>query len=125
MAEELRRFGSAGDIEPRVLAERLADELLPGGLVTGGDPNLKNSYVIYTAHWDHFGIGPEVNGDKIYHGAVDNASGSAALLEMARAYKMLRTPPRRRYAIARRGKLGLQTCRAVSVQRPHFATQGR
>jgi Zn-dependent M28 family amino/carboxypeptidase len=63
--------------------------------LTGSDPNLKNSYVIYTAHWDHFGIGPEVNGDKIYHGAVDNASGSAALLEMARAYKALPTPPRR------------------------------
>ena len=63
--------------------------------LAGSDPDLKNSYVIYTAHWDHFGIGPEVNGDKIYHGAVDNASGSAALLEMARAYKALRTPPRR------------------------------
>ena len=63
--------------------------------LTGSDPDLKNSYVIYTAHWDHFGIGPEVNGDKIYHGAVDNASGTAALLEMARAYKSLRTPPRR------------------------------
>ena len=63
--------------------------------LTGSDPDLKNSYVIYTAHWDHFGIGPEVNGDKIYHGAVDNASGSAALLEMARAYKALSTPPRR------------------------------
>jgi Zn-dependent M28 family amino/carboxypeptidase len=63
--------------------------------LTGSDPDLKNSYVIYTAHWDHFGIGPEVNGDKIYHGAVDNASGSAAILEMARAYKALATPPRR------------------------------
>jgi Zn-dependent M28 family amino/carboxypeptidase len=63
--------------------------------VTGSDPDLKNSYVIYTAHWDHFGIGPEVNGDKIYHGAVDNASGSSTLLEMARAYKALPTPPRR------------------------------
>lgn len=63
--------------------------------LTGSDPDLKNSYVIYTAHWDHFGIGPEVNGDKIYHGAVDNASGTAALLEMARAYKALKTPPRR------------------------------
>jgi Zn-dependent M28 family amino/carboxypeptidase len=63
--------------------------------LTGSDPDLKNSYVIYTAHWDHFGIGPEVNGDKIYHGAVDNASGSAALLEMARAYKTLPRPPRR------------------------------
>jgi Zn-dependent M28 family amino/carboxypeptidase len=63
--------------------------------LTGSDPDLKNSYVIYTAHWDHFGIGPEVNGDKIYHGAVDNASGSATLLEMARAYKMLARRPRR------------------------------
>jgi Zn-dependent M28 family amino/carboxypeptidase len=63
--------------------------------ITGSNPDLKNTYVIYTAHWDHFGIGPEVNGDKIYHGAVDNASGTAALLEMARAYKELRTPPSR------------------------------
>jgi Zn-dependent M28 family amino/carboxypeptidase len=63
--------------------------------LAGSDPELKNTYVIYTAHWDHFGIGPEVNGDKIYHGAVDNASGSAALLEIARAYKQLRRPPPR------------------------------
>jgi Zn-dependent M28 family amino/carboxypeptidase len=63
--------------------------------VTGSDPKLKDEYVIYTAHWDHFGIGPEVNGDKIYHGAKDNASGTAALLEMARAYKALPVPPRR------------------------------
>lgn len=63
--------------------------------LTGSDPQLKNSYVIYTAHWDHFGIGPEVNGDRIYHGAVDNASGTAALLEIARAYKQLARPPRR------------------------------
>jgi Zn-dependent M28 family amino/carboxypeptidase len=63
--------------------------------LTGSDPDLKNTYVIYTAHWDHFGIGPPVNGDKIYHGAVDNASGTAALLEMARAYKKLERPPRR------------------------------
>lgn len=63
--------------------------------LTGSDPKLKDSYVIYTAHWDHFGIGPEVNGDRIYHGAVDNASGCAALLEIARAYKQLNPPPRR------------------------------
>src|SRR5580704_636846 len=63
--------------------------------LTGSDPKLKDSYVIYTAHWYHFGIGPEVNGDRIYHGAVDNASGTAALLEIARAYKQLRIPPKR------------------------------
>jgi Zn-dependent M28 family amino/carboxypeptidase len=62
---------------------------------TGGDPALKKEYVIYSAHWDHFGIGPEVKGDKIYHGAADNASGTAALLEIARAYQQLRIPPRR------------------------------
>ena len=63
--------------------------------LTGSDAKLKNQYVVYTAHWDHFGIGPEVNGDKIYHGALDNASGSAALLEIARAYKQLKVPPKR------------------------------
>jgi Zn-dependent M28 family amino/carboxypeptidase len=63
--------------------------------ITGSDPKLKDEYVVYTAHWDHFGIGTEVNGDKIYHGAKDNASGVAALLEVARAYKALRVPPRR------------------------------
>src|SRR5579862_543864 len=59
------------------------------------DPTLKNEYVIYSAHWDHFGIGPEVNGDKIYHGALDNASGSAALMELGRAFASLKTRPKR------------------------------
>lgn len=46
-----------------------------------------NERVIYTAHWDHLGVGlPDAKGDKIYNGAVDNASGSAALIEMARLY---------------------------------------
>ncbi len=61
----------------------------------GSDAKLKSEYVIYTAHWDHFGIGPEVNGDKTYHGAKDNASGVAALIEIARAFKRLKVPPRR------------------------------
>ncbi|HWH52990.1 MAG TPA: M28 family metallopeptidase [Gemmatimonadaceae bacterium] len=55
----------------------------------------KDEYVVYTAHWDHLGIGPKVNGDSIYNGAADNASGSSALLEIAKAYKKLPTPPRR------------------------------
>ena len=63
--------------------------------LAGSDPKLRDQYVVYTAHWDHFGIGPEVNGDKIYHGAKDNASGCAALLELARAYKKLSVPPKR------------------------------
>ena len=62
----------------------------------GSDPKLKDEYVIYTAHWDHLGIGlPNEKGDKIYNGALDNASGCAGLIEIARAFKSLPTPPRR------------------------------
>jgi len=65
------------------------------GKVEGADPKLRDEYVIYTAHWDHLGIGPEVNGDKIYHGALDNASGVAGLLELAEAFTHIQPPPRR------------------------------
>ena len=61
----------------------------------GSDSRRENQYVVYTAHWDHLGIGPEVNGDRIYHGAVDNASGVAGLLELARAFTKVRPAPRR------------------------------
>ena len=61
----------------------------------GSDPQRNNEYVVYTAHWDHFGIGPEVNGDTIYHGAKDNAVGCGGLIEIARAFTQLPTPPRR------------------------------
>jgi len=61
----------------------------------GSDPELKNEYVVYTAHWDHFGIGIKINGDSIYNGAADNASGTAGLLNMAKAFTMLKTPPKR------------------------------
>jgi Zn-dependent M28 family amino/carboxypeptidase len=61
----------------------------------GSDPQLKSESVVYMAHWDHFGIGPEVQGQKIYHGALDNASGTAGLLEIAQAYTKLSPPPRR------------------------------
>ena len=61
----------------------------------GSDPKLKNEYVVYTAHWDHFGVGPAVNGDRIYHGAKDNASGTAGLVEMAHAFTKLAVPPKR------------------------------
>jgi len=66
------------------------------GKLTGSDPALKNEYVIYTAHWDHLGVGiPNEKGDKIYNGAQDNASGTAGLIEIARAFKALPEPPRR------------------------------
>ena len=55
------------------------------GVVRGSDPTLRDEYVSFSAHWDHFGIGPAVNGDSIYNGAMDNASGTADLLAIARA----------------------------------------
>ena len=64
-------------------------------IVPGSDPKLKDEVVIYSAHWDHFGIGAPVNGDNIYNGAIDNATGCAILLEMARAWAALPQKPRR------------------------------
>jgi Zn-dependent M28 family amino/carboxypeptidase len=61
----------------------------------GRDPQLKNEYVIYSAHWDHLGVGPAVNGDRIYNGAVDNAVGTAGIVEIARAFTKLPAPPKR------------------------------
>ncbi len=63
--------------------------------VEGSDPRLKDEYVIYTAHWDHLGIGEPVNGDRIYNGALDNASGTATMLEIARAFRKLQPAPKR------------------------------
>jgi Zn-dependent M28 family amino/carboxypeptidase len=65
------------------------------GKLQGSDPALRNEFVIYTAHWDHFGIGAEVDGDSIYNGALDNATGVGGLIEMARAFTKLQTPPKR------------------------------
>src|SRR5206468_9358277 len=52
--------------------------------VEGSDPQLSKEYVVYSAHWDHFGTGePDAKGDRIYNGAYDNASGVAAVLSIA------------------------------------------
>jgi len=65
------------------------------GKVEGSDPQLKNEAVIFSAHWDHLGIGTPVKGDSIYNGAADNATGCAMILEIARAWAMLPQKPRR------------------------------
>jgi Zn-dependent M28 family amino/carboxypeptidase len=62
--------------------------LLPG-------TDRKDEYIIYTAHWDHFGKGEAINGDSVYNGAADNASGTAALLEIASAFTKLEKKPSR------------------------------
>ena len=65
------------------------------GRVEGSDPKLKAQAVLYTAHWDHLGISAPVNGDKIYNGAVDNATGCGVVLELARAWAALAVKPKR------------------------------
>jgi Zn-dependent M28 family amino/carboxypeptidase len=86
------------------------------GMIEGSDPQLKHQYVLYTAHWDHFGWDPSLPGskhDQIFHGALDNASGVAALLEIAAAFKALPVAPRRSIVFIattaeERGLLGAQ-----------------
>jgi Zn-dependent M28 family amino/carboxypeptidase len=61
----------------------------------GSDPALQKEVVIYTAHWDHLGRDPQRQGDQIFNGAADNASGVAAVLEIARAFTRVQPAPRR------------------------------
>jgi Zn-dependent M28 family amino/carboxypeptidase len=64
-------------------------------ILPGSDPKLRAEYVVFTAHWDHFGIGaPDKSGDTIYNGALDNATGVASVLEIARVLSSLPQPQR-------------------------------
>ena len=65
------------------------------GMYPGSDPKLKDEYVIFSAHLDHVGVGRPVNGDNIYNGAMDNASGIASVLEVARMFKESGARPKR------------------------------
>jgi Zn-dependent M28 family amino/carboxypeptidase len=65
------------------------------GKLEGDDPKLRNEYIIYTAHWDHLGRHPELQGDQIFNGAIDNASGVASVIQLAAAFKKLNPPPKR------------------------------
>ena len=65
------------------------------GKLEGSDPKLNGEYVIYTAHWDHLGQHPELQGDQIFNGAIDNASGVASVIELAGAFSKLNPPPKR------------------------------
>jgi len=65
------------------------------GKLEGSDPQKKNEYLIYSAHWDHLGRDNGLTGDQIYNGALDNASGVASLLEIAQAFTKLPQRPSR------------------------------
>jgi Zn-dependent M28 family amino/carboxypeptidase len=81
-----------GDITTRV--ERIVSKNV-AGIVEGSDPALKSEFVVYTAHWDHLGVGRAVLGDAIYNGAADNATGCGLLLEIARAWAAQAPKPKR------------------------------
>lgn len=65
------------------------------GMIGGSDPELKNTYLIISAHYDHLGIGTPVKGDSIFNGALDNAIGVSVLLELASAFSGLEIKPKR------------------------------
>ncbi|MGK7313045.1 MAG: M28 family peptidase [Candidatus Longimicrobiales bacterium M2_2A_002] len=88
---DLPSHHGAGWVDPRAL--RPPNVV---GLVRGSDAELAGQYVVVTAHYDHVGTGlPDASGDSIFNGADDNASGTAALIEVAEAIAALPTPPRR------------------------------
>lgn len=79
---------------PTTLAKTRSGNVL--AVLPGSDPQLRDQYVVYTAHHDHLGVGdPDAAGDRIYNGARDNAAGVAQVLAIARAYTRLPQPPRR------------------------------
>ncbi|HEX8696182.1 MAG TPA: M28 family peptidase [Longimicrobium sp.] len=101
---ELRRRAGSRDFRPvatgitldvgfRNSVQHLESENVVG-VVRGSDARLRDEYVAFSAHWDHLGIGPKVNGDSIYNGALDNASGVADLLAVARAAAARPAPKR-------------------------------
>lgn len=65
------------------------------GVLPGSDPELGGQAVVIAAHYDHLGVGGPVGGDSIYNGALDNASGVASILELARAFSQMKRPVRR------------------------------
>lgn len=104
--DELREAAYNRDFEPVPLGMRTSLELEAEinrattanvlGVLPGGDEDLQDEYVVFTAHHDHLGVGPaDADGDTIYNGAMDNASGVAQILAMARAFQDLPEKPRR------------------------------
>ena len=95
-AKPLPRFALPGTLKMHaVLTRDTFDAANVAGLFEGSDPALKNEYVIMTSHLDHVGVGRPVNGDAIYNGAMDDASGIAAMLQIARMLKDSKATPKR------------------------------
>jgi Zn-dependent M28 family amino/carboxypeptidase len=103
--EQLRRDAASRDFRPVDLNLKGTIKLKSdvkridapnvAGVLEGSDPKLRDEYVVYSAHWDHLGIGaPDKSGDTIYNGALDNATGVASVIAIAEALTKL--PPAQR-----------------------------
>ncbi len=102
--------GRSGRMRPRLLDGWAAWDTLPPdarikeanivGILPGSDPELRDEYIVVTAHYDHVGIGRPVDGDSIYNGADDDASGTAALIWIAERLAAAGTPPARSIVFA-------------------------
>lgn len=83
-------------VKAKIKVERsMGESQNVAGILPGTDPELKNQYVVLSAHLDHLGVGEPVNGDRIYNGAMDDASGVASLLEIAESLHKSKTALRR------------------------------
>ena len=108
--DSLRQAATRRDFQPARLGLRASTRMKQTtrriesanviGLLPGRDPKHREEYVIYTAHYDHLGMGQAVNGDAIYNGAADNAIGVAALLAIAEAMTQLPEGTRRSQVFA-------------------------
>ncbi len=86
--KQLPRFSLTASIEAKAkVAKKSLESANVIAKLPGSDPQLKSEYVVLSAHIDHLGIGEPINGDRIYNGAMDNASGSALLLDVASSLK--------------------------------------
>lgn len=115
-ADEIRKLADAGKplptialpgtVEAQTVVERSpvlsASNVI--GLLEGSDSKLKHEYVVVSAHLDHLGIGKEINGDKLYNGAMDNASGVASVIECAKIMAAQPRPKRSLLFIALAGE---------------------
>ena len=86
--------GIVADLAMASTVERVTSENVVG-VVRGSDPKLGKEYVVLSSHWDHLGVGTPVNGDSIYNGAFDNASGVSTILAIARVAAATQPRPKR------------------------------
>lgn len=103
--DELLQASESRDFHPMPLGIRVRGNLPTrireietrnvAAVIPGSDAKLQSEVVIFTAHWDHLGVGTPVKGDAIYNGAIDNATGCGVLLELAHAWASLPQKPRR------------------------------